>query len=134
MKAYLSASSAELPRARVARDALRELGMVVVGCEWIDSVAAHGSLGLGKLDALVSKRAREIAEHCGPFASPHEIYGVLAEELDELFEVVKQRDSMRSTTKLIRELVDIAAASLRAANQLAASLDHEITEAEVRNA
>jgi NTP pyrophosphatase (non-canonical NTP hydrolase) len=88
----------------------------------------------GPLDALVSKRAREIAEHCGPFASPHEIYGVLAEELDELFEVVKQRDSMRSTTKLIRELVDIAAASLRAANQLAASLDHDITEAEVRNA
>lgn len=47
MKAYLSASSAELPRARVARDALRELGVVVVGCDWIDSVAAHGSLGLG---------------------------------------------------------------------------------------
>lgn len=47
MNVYLSASSAELPRARVARDALRELGVVVVGCEWIDAVAAHGSLGLG---------------------------------------------------------------------------------------
>lgn len=46
-KAYLSASSAELTRARVARDALRELGVGVVGAEWIDAVAAHGSLGLG---------------------------------------------------------------------------------------
>lgn len=47
MNVYLSASSAELPRARVVRDALRELGCVVVGCGWIDAVAAHGSLGLG---------------------------------------------------------------------------------------
>lgn len=46
-RAYLSAPSAELPRARVARDALRELGVGVVGAEWIDAVAAHGSLGLG---------------------------------------------------------------------------------------
>ena len=46
-RVYLSASSAELTRARVARDALRELGVDVVGAEWIDAVAAHGSLGLG---------------------------------------------------------------------------------------
>lgn len=47
MKAYLSASSAELPRARVARDALRELGVTVVGCDWIEAVAAHGGFSLG---------------------------------------------------------------------------------------
>jgi hypothetical protein len=46
-RVYLSASSAELTRARVARDALRELGVEVVGIDWIDAVAAHGSLGLG---------------------------------------------------------------------------------------
>ncbi|MCU0677646.1 MAG: hypothetical protein MUE69_33300, partial [Myxococcota bacterium] len=86
------------------------------------------------LDDLVSLRARQITERHGDFASAHEIYGVLAEELDELFDVVKQRESMRSTTKMIRELVDIASAALRAANQLARSMDHVPTDAEVLNA
>lgn len=86
------------------------------------------------LDDLVSLRARQITERHGDFASAHEIYGVLAEELDELFDVVKQRESMRSTTKMIRELVDIASAALRAANQLAREMDHAPTDAEVLNA
>lgn len=47
MRVYLSASSAELPRASAAVRALRELGVVVLGADWIDAVAAHGSLGLG---------------------------------------------------------------------------------------
>lgn len=57
-----------------------------------------------------------------------------AQELDALFDVVKQRESMRSTTKMIRELVDIASAALRAANQLAREMDHAPTDAEVLNA
>jgi len=47
VRVYLSASSAELPRASAAVRALRELGVVVLGADWIDAVAAHGSLGLG---------------------------------------------------------------------------------------
>jgi len=86
------------------------------------------------LDDLVSHRARKLTVQHGDFASAHEIYGVLAEELDELFDVVKQREGMRSTTKMIRELVDIASAALRAANQLSAGLDHDVTDAEVLNA
>lgn len=86
------------------------------------------------LDDLVSRRAQQLATRFGGFASAHEIYGVLAEELAELFDVVRQRESMRSTTKMIRELVDIASAALRAANQLARSMDHAPTDAEVLNA
>lgn len=47
MKAYISASSADLPRASAAVRALRELGVTVLGAEWLDAVAAHGSLGIG---------------------------------------------------------------------------------------
>ena len=45
--AYLSASSAETPRARAIRDLLRTEGITVVGGGWIESVEQHGSLGLG---------------------------------------------------------------------------------------
>jgi hypothetical protein len=122
-----------VPHHRVpALDARREL----IG--WLDEAQRHvrrvRPARHHTLDDLVSLRARRLTERFGDFASPHEIYGVLAEELDEFFAIVKQRESVRSTTKMIRELVDIASAALRAANQLAASLDHKPTDAEVLNA
>jgi len=116
-----------------SRDARREV------IDWLIAAEHHlehpGERPLPRtLDDLVSRRAAQLTEQHGPFASPHEIYGVLAEELDELFDVVKQRESVRSTTKMIRELVDIASAALRAANQLAGAIDHDPTDAEVLNA
>lgn len=50
--AYLSASSAETPRARAIRDLLRSEGVTVVGGGWIESVEEHGSLGLRLLQQL----------------------------------------------------------------------------------
>ena len=82
----------------------------------------------------MSRRAAQLTEQHGLFASPHEMYGVIFEEVCEFFDIVKQRESMRSTTKMIRELVDIASAALRAANQLAGAIDHDPTDAEVLNA
>lgn len=132
-RATISLVGDGVPHHRVpALDARREV------IDWLDAAqqlvrrvrpARHHTL-----DDLVSLRSRQITERFGDFASPHEIYGVLAEELDEFFAVVKQRESVRSTTKMIRELVDIASAALRAANQLAAQLDHKPTDAEVLNA
>ena len=43
---YLAGSSRELPRARAARAALLELGLVVAGGDWIEEVDTHGSVGL----------------------------------------------------------------------------------------
>lgn len=132
-RATISLAGDGVPHHRVpALDARREV------IDWLDEAPRHvrrvRSPRHHTLDDLVSLRARQITERFGDFASAHEIYGVLAEELDELFDVVKQRESMRSTTKMIRELVDIASAALRAANQLARSMDHVPTDAEVLNA
>jgi hypothetical protein len=52
---YLSASSAETPRARAIRDLLRSEGITVVGGGWIESVEQHGSLGL-RLPQMVRER------------------------------------------------------------------------------
>ncbi len=86
------------------------------------------------LDALVSARAHDLTQRFGPFHSAHEVYAVLFEEVCEFFDEVRKKESQRSTTKLIRELVDIASAALRAANQLAEVMDHDPTDAEVLNA
>jgi len=132
-RATISLIGDGVPHHRVpALDARREL------IDWLDEAQRHVRRARPArhhtLDDLVSLRARQLTERFGPFASTHEIYGVLAEELDEFFAVVKQRESVRSTTKMIRELVDIASAALRAANQLAAQLDRKPTNAEVLNA
>lgn len=86
------------------------------------------------LGDLVSRRAKELTKEHGNFASPHEVYGVLVEELDEFFEVVRKPETLRSTTKMVRELVDIASAALRAAEQFSESLEYTPTEKEILNA
>ena len=72
--------------------------------------------------AMTEAGARDIAFRAqhkfGDFASMHEAYGVLAEEVAELFDAVrlKQTDRARST-KIRHEALDIAAVALRIAEQ-----------------
>ena len=87
-----------------------------------------------RIEDLVINRSRECAEKHGDFASPHEAYSVIFEEVCEYFDEVRKKDLDRSKVRMIRELVDIAAAATRYAVQLAEELDHDVTEAEVRNA
>lgn len=59
----------------------------------------------------------------GPFASLHEAYAVLAEEVDELFQIVKQKQIpegggfgvFRNTAAITAEALDIAAVAIRIA-------------------
>lgn len=115
-----------------APDARREL------LDWLDVATLDARAARRArhhtLDDLVSLRARQLTERHGPFASPHEMYAVIFEELCELFDEVRLREHERSDVRLMRELVDIASAALRAANQLAGALDHVPTDAEVLNA
>ncbi len=54
----------------------------------------------------------------GDFASMHEAYGVLAEEVAELFEAVRMKQRMPTRPGLIRfEALQIAAVALRIAEQ-----------------
>ena len=51
----------------------------------------------------------------GGFNSAHEAYGVILEEVDEFWEEVKKKRKLRNTDNMRRELVQIAAMSLKAA-------------------
>lgn len=49
-----------------------------------------------------------------PFNSAHEAYGVLAEEVDEFWDEVKKRRTLRSPERMREELIQIAAVAIRA--------------------
>lgn len=48
-----------------------------------------------------------------PFASPHEGYAILKEEVDELWDEVKKKPSLRSNMALEKEAIQVAAMALR---------------------
>lgn len=119
----------------VRRGALAEaMRMPDATAEKLLAVIRADYTGTHAIARLVVDRAKQLDAIHGDFASPHEMYGVLAEELAEFFDEVRKKEALRSRAKLIRELVDIAAAATRAAVQLAEEADHTVTVAEVRNA
>lgn len=61
----------------------------------------------------------ELVTRHRPFASAHEAYGVIAEEVAELLDEVRRKDDdPERPAGLRRELLDIAAAAIRAAAEL----------------
>lgn len=56
-------------------------------------------------------RAR--AKHPRPFASPHEGYAIIAEEVDELWEQVRKKERKHDLPHMRHELIQIAAMCLR---------------------
>lgn len=54
----------------------------------------------------VRLEAAKASEAHGPFNSDHEAYGVLLEELDELWEHVKMKRPMRNREAMYRSLAD----------------------------
>ena len=48
-----------------------------------------------------------------PFTSPHEGYAILKEEVDELWDEVKKKPSLRSNMALEKEAIQVAAMALR---------------------
>ena len=69
-----------------------------------------------------TKRATELCEELRtahkPFNSPHEAYGVIAEELDEFWEEVRKKGYLRSRPAMMLELLQIAACAMRYADEL----------------
>jgi len=59
----------------------------------------------------IAERAEKVAEKYGPFVSDHEIYAVLKEELDELWDSIKAGEPDKN------EAFDIAVAAYRAYTQ-----------------
>ena len=74
------------------------------------------------LDKVAAKAMAEAKSTCltyGDFSSMHEAYGVLAEEVAELFEAVRLRSDGTEIrgTKIAAEAIQIAAVALRIAEQ-----------------
>lgn len=69
------------------------------------------------IDAIETE-ANEAQEKYGDFASMHEAYGVLAEEVAELFEAIREKQRQPTRPRAIRgEAIQIAAVALRIAEQ-----------------
>ena len=80
----------------------------------------------------VSLEIQTAKEKYGPFNSTHEVYGVLAEEIHEFFDLVKTKtlsnksndpfehyaSEMGKGPDMIKELTQIAAIALRAIDEL----------------
>ena len=62
---------------------------------------------------LVEIELDEATEKYGPIASTHEAYAIMQEELDEFWQLVKERRAFG--TKALGELVQIAAMAYRTA-------------------
>jgi hypothetical protein len=70
---------------------------------------------LGTAMFLVEEELTRATHKFGPFHSAHEAYGVLLEEVDELWEAVrmKQSDTKRRPRAIREEAIQVAAMALR---------------------
>lgn len=69
-------------------------------------------------EQLVTRNLARAQRSHGPGNSYHHYYGVLVEELQEFFDEVRLQYGQRSCARILRELVDIATAARRAAEDM----------------
>lgn len=71
-----------------------------------------------KFQELVERELQRARELHGPITGAHDAYGRLLEEVDEFWDEVKMRQSVRSPDRMRDELVQVAAMAQRAAEDL----------------
>jgi chaperonin GroEL (HSP60 family) len=70
---------------------------------------------LGEVFAEISDElVRAEAHHSPIFNSLHEAYAVIAEEVDELWDITRQKQKNRSRNEIHKELIQIAAMAVKA--------------------
>jgi hypothetical protein len=67
---------------------------------------------------LILKEAERAVELHGDFNSDHEAYGVLMEEVEEVWEQVKRKCGERDRRAMVEELVQIGAVALKWATKI----------------
>ena len=73
---------------------------------------------LHRILGAVGDEASKCQSSYGDFASMHEAYGVLAEEVSELFDAIRMKQRLPTRPQLIElEAIQIAAVALRIAEQ-----------------
>jgi DNA modification methylase len=68
----------------------------------------------------VSAEAERAVKNHGAFNSLHEGYAVMAEEVDELWDIVRQKRSKRNPKEIWEEAVQIAACAAKIAEKFGA--------------
>lgn len=76
----------------------------------------HHSRMLNSVWPEVAEIADSARRLYGDYASAHEAYAVLLEEVHELWEFVKEKRSTRTAADICKEAMDIAAVAMRIAN------------------
>jgi NTP pyrophosphatase (non-canonical NTP hydrolase) len=61
---------------------------------------------------------RSLKKYNRPYASAHEFYGVLAEEIDELWDEIKLKEELRDIEKMRKEAVQCMAVLYRFITEL----------------
>ena len=102
-----------LPASEEQTDAIQRANELMQALEEIvDRGEASTFLG-----DMLAELARAEAEH-GSYNSYHEAYAVILEELDEFWEIVRQKTGMRDGGAARRELIQIAVTAWRSARDL----------------
>ena len=57
-------------------------------------------------------------KHGDTFSSLHEAYGVLLEEIDEVWDITRQKKKLRSKKELREEFIQVAAMAIKALQSL----------------
>lgn len=78
------------------------------------------NIGADLLDKLIDEVKAELARASvwPPMNSAHEGYGILLEEVDELFDQVKIKQKNRDLEKMKAEAIQVAAMALRFAHDI----------------
>ena len=75
-------------------------------------VEQHTIATLDAMSDILEEYNRAISLH-GPMNSAHEGYAVLLEEVDELWDVVKMKQSQRDMKEMRKEAIQVAAMALK---------------------
>lgn len=66
----------------------------------------------------IDNEVRRSRMHGAAFASMHEAYGVILEELDELWDITRQKRRDRSREEIRKELIQLAAMAVKAVHSI----------------
>lgn len=73
---------------------------------------------VARANAAVIAEMREVMGKFQPYNSLHEAYGILAEEVAEVFDEVRRKETARDDKHMRHELIQVAAVATLAAAQL----------------
>jgi len=85
------------------------------------------------LDRIEAETKRAVALH-GEFSSLHEAYAVMLEELDEIWEIVREKRENRSSVELETEFIQLAAMcykALHSLNKFVGPLEPRMTDTKI---